>query len=414
MNVEDCMKRIVSFITVLIFCSLSLLSLACDTHEHNFIEKISEETLASEPTCDSPTKYYKSCKECGELSSTTFSVGRARHIWHNEACVLCNASKSLYITFTEDDYTDKMEFGEYPQSEVKNKSVKSALESLCGQKPTADNLFGWTPYRFYVEEELDESLCYYKDLTHEYVRYRAVYIADYRPARTELAVSDSSTNQLRNGYVKDAIYFFRYDPLVWRILYEDDKAFLMIDNSIDSLEYYHTNTERTIEGKTISPNNYEHSNVRKWLTEDFYNTAFSEIEKGAICLTEVDNSPRSTNPTNNPFEYNGGENPYSSKNTEDKVYLASLCEVTNPEYRLDTHLAGSKTRRFAVTDYAKSLGVGVHSEGTYAGNSYVWTRSPYYCYDFGMQRIDYSGELKLSSNVRHSSIAPLICINIEL
>lgn len=57
---------------------------------------------------------------------------------------------------------------------------------------------------------------------------------------------------------------------------------------LDSQEYYIThNRVRNIGRKTVYPNNYAESTVRKWLNETFYNTAFSELQKQIILTTTV-------------------------------------------------------------------------------------------------------------------------------
>ena len=73
-------------------------------------------------------------------------------------------------------------------------------------------------------------------------------------------------------------------------------------------------------------NNYEYSTVRKWLLETFLNTAFSEIQKQIISITEVDNGLDSTG-------YNLDDHPeaekYISNNTKDKLFLLSAQEFDN-------------------------------------------------------------------------------------
>lgn len=90
---------------------------------------------------------------------------------------------------------------------------------------------------------------------------------------------------------------------------------------LDSQDYNYTRSSRTIDGKTIFANNYEYSNIRKWLNDNFHNTAFNELQKALIQTVEVDNSARSTNPDDNATYWNSGVNSYACKNTSDSLVI---------------------------------------------------------------------------------------------
>ncbi len=407
------MKKTVSLLMALLIVLCSFFLVGCEDHDHEYVENASIEYLASSADCSSPAKYYKSCKICSEKSEQTFEVGRKLHRYNDRFCAYCGEQKPLYYTYTDEEYRTYFEFGEYPQGKVENLDLINSLNGLSGDLPSAENARDWTAYEFYAEEK-PVTIAWYKDVTYEYLRYRAVYFTDYRPKRTELALGAENSDQYRNGYTSGKVYWFKFEPITWRMLYDDSGiALLMIDNAIDSTDYYNSQDDREIDRKVVYANNYEHSNVRAWLNSHFYDTAFDESEKEAIQLTEVDNSELSTNPFSDPYTYNNGLNPYACNSTEDKVFLASLRELTCDEYGFPKDVNSSPTRRFSATDYARAVGVSPYEKSPYDSNTYGWTRSPYYCYYFGMQRVDYTGEFKLSSNVRHASIAPVACINLS-
>ena len=82
-------------------------------------------------------------------------------------------------------------------------------------------------------------------------------------------------------------------------------------------EYYDVN--RTIEGETVYPNNYEHSKIRAYLnglsyavkaTNSDEQTAFTNSAQSLIATTTVDISAASTNPASNEGQWNSGTNDY--------------------------------------------------------------------------------------------------------
>ena len=162
-------------------------------------------------------------------------------------------------------------------------------------------------------------------------------------------------------------YYFKVEPIRWRILSESDgSAFILADGIIANHYYHHTTSSTTIEGETVYANNYKHSDIRAWLNGEFLNTAFGEMAQSLIETTEVDNSLYSTG-------YDS--NRYADVNTFDKVFLLSYREVTNSEYGFSSDGGDRDTaRRMTVSDYARSTGAEMNTGSCSAW----WLRSPYY------------------------------------
>lgn len=130
----------------------------------------------------------------------------------------------------------------------------------------------------------------------------------------------------------DCIYFGKYkqnftvkQDIEWRVLsVNGNQAYIVADKNLDVKAY------NDKEGKCT----WKNSSLRKWLNNDFCNTAFSNDEKAAIISTEID------------------------EGTTDKVFLLSLDEVTNPDYGFASESYGDKkenaTRRVKNTDYTDS------------------------------------------------------------
>ena len=170
-------------------------------------------------------------------------------------------------------------------------------------------------------------------------------------------------------------YYFKVEPIRWRILSESDgSAFILADGIIANHYYHHTTSSTTIDGEKVYANNYKHSDIRAWLNGEFLDTAFVEVAQSLIETTEVDNSVYSTG-------YSG--NPYACENTFDKVFLLSYREAVNSDYGFS-----SDTARMTVSDYARSTGAYMDISNDYFGCGNWWLRSPYY-YDSSNARLVY-------------------------
>ena len=260
---------------------------------------------------------------------------------------------------------NKIYFGTYPQTKVTDNTLISELNTLAGTKPTSSKKYNWTDYNYYIESSIT-SYMYYQDIDYDNngtYDYRGVYFTQYRPYRYYHSSSISYSNQNYNGYTTNTIYWFSYDPIEWDILTESSGKSLIIANLIlDSQDYYPklTTSSFSHNGGTGYANNYELSNIRKFLNDNFYNTAFNDLQKALIEITEVDNSVASTGQWSNSNACN---------NTNDKMFLLSYMEAIT--------YYSSDARTAQGTDYAKCQGLYVYtSPGPYQGNGCWWLRSP--------------------------------------
>ena len=270
-------------------------------------------------------------------------------------------------------------FGKYPQTRITDSATTSALTSLAGALPTV-NAGGWTSYGYYISNSNATDYMWYQDVEYGDSKYRGVYFSSYRPYYTTSSSSTGNSYQDDNGYTTSTLYWFEYEWLNWTILEENDREYFLLCNSIiDSQEYYDNYNTRTINGKTVYANNYAESNIRKWLNETFYETAFNEMQQNLIQTTLVDNSAKSTNPYGQETYWNSGVNSYACEDTNDKIFLLSKEEVTNSNYGFDSNPGAygvGSTRIKQTSDYAQIQGAYTYSGGSYDGNGYWWLRSP--------------------------------------
>ncbi len=261
-------------------------------------------------------------------------------------------------------------FGSYPQTKVTDSSLTSALNTAAGTKPTASNSYEWESYGYYQgtgdlgTESNATDYMWYQDITYGEEEYRGVYFTSYRPYYTSNSSSSGNSQQYTNGYTTSNIYWFKYEPIKWRILDEESGyATLLCEMIIDSQEYNYTTNSQTVNGSTKYANNYEYSTIRAWLNDNFYKTAFSELQQSIIQEVTVDNSVASTGYSSNQ---------YACANTQDKVWLLSAQEAI----AMMGSTSSSTVREKKTTDYAQCQGAYTVASGTYAGNGYWWLRSP--------------------------------------
>lgn len=274
---------------------------------------------------------------------------------------------------------NKIYFGEYPQTEVKDTSLIDELNTLSGEKPTSSNTYNWTDYNYYIDGSIT-SYMYYQDIdvdsdgTYD---YRGAYFTQYRPFFNSYNSSSSNTDQDDNGYDIGTTYWFSYDPIEWNILKEKNGTALIIANLIlDSQEF------------DRGTNNYELSNIRKFLNNIFYNTAFNDLQRNIIETILVDNSSESNE---------NSSNEYVCNDTMEKIFLLSSKEI-NKYYLSD------EERMAQGSDYAKNQGLYVNSS---TGTSAWWIRSIYinsYYEQNYIYCIDVSGNLGYRSGAYYNNV----------
>ena len=171
-------------------------------------------------------------------------------------------------TYSNLDTTwDTIYFGEYPQSEVTPEDeIYNSLQSVTGWDALGD-------------------------VTIDGVKYRRI---NYETARDPyLSTSLSDLNYPWDD--KTTYHYFRYEPILWRVLsVEGDYALLLANDVLDTQSY--------CEGQDWTHNQYETSKMRSWLngydssqnvdgidcvSDNFIDSAFTNEQQTAIRETKV-------------------------------------------------------------------------------------------------------------------------------
>ena len=240
---------------------------------------------------------------------------------------------------------ETVEFGSYPQTDV---TSELGAELTKAAPDTND----WISYNYYYNGKQSDFMKYY-DLTYKGSRYRGVYFTKYRPIGWD---TPDSGVQLENCYYINKVYWFRYDPLTWRIL-DPSTGYVICEDIIDSQAfndvYYYNDKDSKYYGDAKYKhyaNNWKYSTIRSLLNESFFIVAFSASERSQIPCTKH---------TTLAYEsYKYGDSEFDVGETGDYVFLSSYQDMINSSYRFSSNSSDyDMNRRAHSSDYAKSQGV---------------------------------------------------------
>ncbi len=191
------------------------------------------------------------------------------------------------------------------------------------------------------------------------------------------------------------VYYFKVEPIKWRILEESGGTALILCESIIANKRYAT-----------SSNNYMNSEIRAWLNNEFYNTAFNTLQQELIQITNVDNSVYSTGYSSNP---------YACANTNDKIFLPSYREMVNTAYGFSSNSSDDDTaRRRLTSDYSRATGAYMDTGTSYYGNGDGWLRSPSYSGSDYARGVDDDGSIYDYSSVRSTPAGVVPALRLRL
>lgn len=309
-----------------------------------------------------PIARHRVCNVCDFVENDDSYV--VAHTWKDQLtenkqkeCAKCGYKVSVY-----EELDDKIYFGEYPQTKETNNGITATLAQMSGDRPAKGNAGKWTDYG------KADKFMWYLDIEYSNAKYRGVFLI----------------NSETNGDSVTTLYWFKWEPIEWRVLEKvNGEAFLMSNIILDSQQYYHAeNGTRVIDRKTVYPNNYQYSDIRTWLNDKFYNWAFGKPEQSIIKTTFVDNSASTTVDNSNMCV---------CENTNDKVFLLSYKDAINTKYGFSSSSESDSSRSLCSTDYAQSQG------GYY---TCWWLRSPYSYYSSNLctNCVDDGGDIYESTN----------------
>ena len=357
-------KKIISLLAVASICSAALLGACTDSGnsgttnegtngEQEKVETWSDAKSVSTQNCGNPGVMRSTSNLGGVKDTRTAATGNHTDADNDHVCDVCgyvdmsestkDAALEEYGYYVEDvdksgTYTsgDYIYFGSYPQGMLDAETdadLISSLNSLTGEKPTAQAKGAWTGYGYYDNGNKSDYM-WYQDVTENGAKYRAVYMTAYRPYYSQLGATGANSNvgseggHGGNGFATETVYWFRYEPIKWFILdYLNGEALLSSTRALDSQPYQETYTlgqTVTIPDTSYTLSDWEHCSLRSFLNGSFSGSAFTDDEKAMIKDTQLDNRYTSASPDN--------QYAVSQKDTTDKVFLLSYQDMVNTNY----------------------------------------------------------------------------------
>ena len=225
-----------------------------------------------------------------------------------------------------------------------------------------------------------------------------------------------------------AVRYFKVEPVKWKVLTTNynGKALLLAEDILTAnVPYYEDyQNNRTIDGKTVYPNNYKHSQIRAylnglsyqgqtsevttWRGNGFMQTAFTTTAQSKIADTEVDNSKETTGYSESTYAAN-----YACENTTDKIFLLSESEVINSDYGFaayDSYGVGNARIR-VTTDYAKANYAYQSTTDGFGGD--WWLRSPSYIRSRYARHVSSDGYADSNDSVNDTSYGVVPALSIS-
>lgn len=243
-------------------------------------------------------------------------------------------------------------FGSYPQSLVTDSQLITSLNGLLDK--SAMRSFRYMTGTGEQGTQKADDYMKWADVSYQGNKYRAVTFSSYRPIYTFFATGKEYSYQDNNGYDPGTVYWFLFEPIKWRLI--DGTSLLVSDMILDAQAFNNTvftlEKGNTIDGKkyysfadaacSIPANEWARSSIRRWLNEDFYNTAFSTEEKENIRLSTLKNS--------------GFRHCFDFADTQDRVFLLSYNDVENSPY---VFTQDQDSRIASSTDYTACQGISI-------------------------------------------------------
>ena len=177
------------------------------------------------------------------------------------------------------------------------------------------------------------------------------------------------------------VYYFKVEPIRWRILSEaNGEALLLCDSIIENKAY---DSEKN--------NDYESSDVKAWLNGAFYEAAFAEEQRDIIMGGAEKGS--------------GGE----------KLFLLSKEDAMNTAFGFNASTAEyDAARRLQTTDYVRANGAWMKTVTENYGNGSFWLRSPIEGATNKAWRIDSAGAADEGYvNHSHYGVVPALFIKLK-
>lgn len=302
---------------------------------------------------------------------------RCKKVIHkvDENCFCNSCLKTIHNTSsTYCRHDDIIYMGSYPQSRVTDKNILKNLSKLTPKisfyknedESYSDFYSLWEPY-----EKISEFASYSvwkKDIVYNDEKYLAVYFNGQYKLGTD---AKSFYGYHLDDVTANNIYYFKYEPISWKIVSEEDNKLTLQANS--AFDAYVLSLTYGID--------YRNSVIRDYLNNEFINKVFTEEERNLIVPSTI----------NTKGVDNGSWAYRDDYNLNDKIYLPTISELkeTSPSsisefvnfITCDNGLIMSRSRESYVGSMYKikclnTLTGGIYIEDDYLENLFATPFAP--------------------------------------
>lgn len=313
--------------------------------------------------------------------------------WYNQNSVLVSKQNPYTFNMPSNDYTLLARF--LTESEV----AQEEWDKAHGVIPVFDTITSTVTYGLYPQTNIDDTTLIdaLNGLEMPETNGWYLYNNEYYAKLTAHPYKASYIFDNGNTIVTDAVYWFKCEPILWKILSNSNGEYYLLSSVLlDECIYYNSTANRTIDDAIVYPNNYKYSDIRNWLNNDFYSSAFM-LDSDYIKTTTVDNSVSTLSyPNSTTF----------CEDTIDNVFMPSFRDYINHDYGF----INDNSRTCKTTDWARAKGSFYSTKEGREFNGVYYTRSPDYQY-LNVNSINHVGgiESPLVSNATNS-IRPAIIL----
>ncbi len=167
---------------------------------------------------------YDACQREGCDYNTKVEIpANGKHSYVCDVCTTCQGINP--VKYTRDG--KYIYFGHWPQTREKDETVVAKLNEIAGKPPLPrdkENPYNW-------ESHEGTTYMWQKTIIHNGTKYLGVKMNDYRAS----GVYSLTSRIMDNGYYTSEVYWFKYEPIKWRILTtNENSAYIMSDIALDS------------------------------------------------------------------------------------------------------------------------------------------------------------------------------------
>lgn len=357
------------------------------------------------PICGKQGELNTFCTECDWFLIDTFDVFSLSPI-HEDKLQELNSVFLKFQNHRKNEYARKVSQNSQAQQSEINKSIdklerqnKAILNELNTIKDTLADLLNKENFSSPVSvKEPNEKVIKSEEETKP-LKQEKTDVESKRKDDREKLISTLVSNfkqKATNDLLVGGSYFFGSYPqdltgikkaIEWIVLAKENNKALLISRYALECKPYNTRSEKTTWGKC---------SLRKWLNDNFINSAFTIAEQEKILKANVSADGNPDYPTN------------AGKDTADKIFLLSISDVKK-------YFKSNLETKCKATVYANSQGVrNFFYNGSW--NCWWWLRSPgksqYVAscvYSFG--EIDKSGR---TVDCNHFGIRPALWIDLNV